>query len=271
MTLTVSSALGALAAFQTQPLTTQDANQANSAQIIAPIADANASSSTTLTDTTSTGATTSAAADSLGQATSIADTAQSAAGSVVQLLRQLQQAASAASNPNLDSASRASLDATFQTLTANLTQAVGGASAGGVNLVDGSATPSVQVAADADGGRASLSAYNLSLGGPVVTLPSDASLTTATSAANALSEISSSLQSTSSALANLSNQAKQIGAHADFVATLGASLSAGSSTAPDDADGVRLQALQLQQLLSGQTSGIANAGPQAVLSLFKAS
>ncbi|MGC1305353.1 MAG: hypothetical protein WA840_23530 [Caulobacteraceae bacterium] len=271
MTLTVGSALSTLAAFQTQSSTTQGTGQSQQTDLAALLTelspDANAA---VLASTASTGSAASNSSDSLGQATSIADTAQTAAGSVVQLLQQLQQTATAATQPGLSSTDRTGLEADFQTLANQLNQTVDGASAAGVNLLDGSSVPSVQVTAGADGGKTSLSAFNLSLGGPVITVNADSSLATATSAATALSQVTSSLQSAGNALDTLSSQAKQITVHAAFVAQLGATLSLGTS-APDGADSVRLQALQLQQALTSQNGAIANAAPQSVLSLFRAS
>lgn len=279
MTLAVGGALSALAGYQT-PGSTQDASQAQSPQsalaaLLAELPDTSAAASSTNVSTAaasgSVSATTSAA-DALGQTNSIVDTAQAAAGSVVRLLHQLQQTAQDASQPGLATAARASLNAEFQSLSQQLSQTVSGASAGGVNLVDGSSLPGVQVTADGQGGKASLSAVNLSLGGPVISLPAGASVATATGAATALSQLSSSLQSAGGALDTLSTQAKQISAHADFVAQLGAITGASASGgAPDGADGVRLQALQLQQALAGQSGAIANAAPQSVLALFQAS
>ena len=206
------------------------------------------------------------AADALGQAASIADTAQGATGSVLQILQQLRQTASDATDAGLSSQDRSALNTDFQTLTTQLRKTVHGASAGGVNLIDGSAAPQVQVASDANGGQVALSAYDLTPGGPVVSLASDASIDTASAAASALSQVSGSLEATRGALANFTTQARQIGAHADFVATLGAATGA---SPPDSADGVRLQALQLRQSLSAYSGAIANTAPQSVLSLFR--
>ncbi len=272
MTLAVGGALSALAGYQTQTGAAQDASQTQTSQsaLAALLADTTASASVSTGAASGSVSASTSAADALGQTNSIVDTAQAAAGSVVRLLHQLQQTAQDASQPGLATAARANLNAEFQSLSQQLSQTVGGASAGGVNLVDGSSTPGVQVTADAQGGKASLSAVNLSLGGPVISLPADASIATATGAATALSQLSSSLQSAGGALDTLSTQAKQISAHADFVAQLG-SIAGANASPPDDADGVRLQALQLQQLLAGQTGAIANAAPQSVLSLFRGS
>jgi flagellin len=276
MTLAVGGALSALAGYQTQ--TTQDASQTQTPQsalaaLLAELPDAasvpvSSSSSVSASAAGGSASATTSAANALGQTNSIVDTAQAAAGTVVRLLHQLQQTAQSASQPGLATAARANLNAEFQSLTQQLGQTVGNASAGGVNLVDGSSLPGVQVAADANGGTASLTAVNLSLGGPLVSLPAGASIATATGAATALSQLSASLQSAGEALGTLSDQAKQISAHADFVAQLGA-IAGASASAPDDADGVRLQALQLQQALAGQSGSIANAAPQSVLALFQ--
>jgi flagellin len=281
MTLAVGGALSALAGYQTQPGAAQDAGQAQQstpqsalAALLAELPDTGAAASASVTTGATSGSSVSAtasAADALGQTNSIVDTAQAAAGTVVRLLHQLQQTAQSASQPGVATAARANLNAEFQSLSQQLSQTVSNASAGGVNLVDGSSLPSVQVTADGDGGKASLSAVDLSLGGPVISLSADASIATATGAASALSQLSSSLQSAGGALDTLSSQARLITAHANFVAQLGAIAGASAGSAPDSADGVRLQALQIQQALAGQSGSIANAAPQSVLSLFQGS
>ena len=70
-------------------------------------------------------------------------------------------------------------------------------------------------------------------------------------------------------LAQMNGQAAQIQTHLGVVTQLSGALS--DQTTPDlDADGARLQALQVQQALAGLSQGIANQAPQALLSLFRA-
>lgn len=68
------------------------------------------------------------------------------------------------------------------------------------------------------------------------------------------------------------SQSDQITAHAGLVALASGALQEadGGLVNPDlDGEGARLQALQLQQQLSGQTVSIANQAPQALLALLR--
>jgi flagellin len=69
-------------------------------------------------------------------------------------------------------------------------------------------------------------------------------------------------------LSQMSARSEQIQGHLSVVGQLQSALS-GGQTADLDADGARLQALQLQQALSGQGAGVANQAPQTLLSLFR--
>jgi len=204
---------------------------------------------------------------SLDRASSVADLAAASGQSVVDLLNQIKAKVGAATDPSLNTSDRAALAADFSTLAGQIGTVVSGASFGGVNLLDGSAPGGVKYAAGGDGGTsATLSAENMSLGGPLVTFGADASMATATAAASLLSQVNQSLVNVNGALSDLGAQAAQIGDHSGFVSLLSG---ATSSAADLTADGARLQALQVQQQLSALDSPIANTGPQYILSLFK--
>jgi len=131
-----------------------------------------------------------------------------------------------------DGASGAGVNKDFASLVSQLSAAVSGAGFDGVNLLDGSAGSSVTVGLGPDASMANLS----------------------------------------TALGQISDQSRQIQAHAAFVSRLSdvLALGAGADVAPPtSADGARLMALQVQQQLATQGGSIANSAPQVLLSLFK--
>jgi flagellin len=203
---------------------------------------------------------------SLNRTTSIADLAVGAGQSVTSLLTQLKDQATAAQNPSLDGTTRQALDGDFKSTLSQIASTVAGASFDGVNLIDGQSTAGLTASA----GGASLSAQNLTLGGPVVTLAATSSLGTPTAATSALADITNSLTNIEAALGALSDQANQVSAHSSILNQLTGVLQVGTAANTDSgADGARLMALQVQQQLSGQTQPIANQSPQLVLSLFR--
>jgi flagellin len=163
------------------------------------------------------------------------------------------------------------LNTDFKAVLGQIASTVSQASFDGVNLIDGQTPAGLNLSAGAGGGAAlSLSAQNLTLGGPVVTLASTSSLGTPTAATAALADISSSLDNIQTALGALSSQANQVSAHSSILNQLTGVLQAGTAANADSgADGARLMALQIQQQLSGQSQPIANQSPQLVLSLFR--
>ncbi len=204
---------------------------------------------------------------SLDKAASITDAALSAGQSVSDLLSQMKALVGATDG----STPAAGAGGDFASLLQQLSATVSGAGFDGVNLLDGSAGPSVTVGSGS-GAAVTLATQNLSLGGPVITLDANASVTTQTAAANVLTSIDASLANLGAALGQIGDQANQIQAHAGFVSRLSdvLSLSADPNAAPPtSADGARLMALQVQQQLAAQGGSIANANAQVVLSLFK--
>src|SRR5580698_58168 len=119
----------------------------------------------------------------LATSASIADAAVAAGASVEQLLGQMQKDAISASNPTLDSNARASLNADFKSNLAQIQKAIGSAGVDGVNLIDGSVTGSANVSA------ATLTGVNLTVGGPLISLDANASM----SAPSTASAIATSL------------------------------------------------------------------------------
>jgi flagellin len=204
----------------------------------------------------------------LATSASIADAAVAAGTTVESLLAQMRQDAVSASNPSLDSGGRAALNTDFKANLAQIQQAIASASVGGVNLLDGSVNGAANVSA------ATLTGVNLSLGGPVIGVGADASLTDPTSAATIAGQLGGAIDKVGQAVDQISAQGQAIESHLSVVAQAGLALSPGVAAGVNTAstrDGARLAALQVQQQLSLSGGAVANQAPNAILSLFQAS
>lgn len=215
----------------------------------------------------------SAVKQSLDRATSIADVALSAGESVSDLLNQLKEKVVAAKDSSLKTQSRELLNADFQALLRAIASAVENASFDGGNILNGSLTNGIRFLANADASSfVTLSAKNLSLGGPIVELSLSDSLLTLTGATQALNRLDDSITQLNAALGEIGSQAKQIEAHNTFVTKLVDTLESGIGNLVDAdlaKESARLQALQVQQQLGAQSLSIANQAPQIILSLFR--
>ncbi len=269
MTLSVTSAPSALAALQALPLqgaanpadsgtrTAAGTTFSKSASFVRDAAPTTAAQSQTQSLY--------ALADGAGQASTAADAADAAGQGVLGLLQQLRDAAGASASPSTSSDARAALQAQFQANAGQIAPTLAGATVNGVNLLDGSLSGGLKVALS-DGTTASLTPVDLSLGGSVLALTSDASVATATAAASAFASLGEAIGTAGSALSTLRSQADQISAHSSFVQTLGQAV---ASPSDDGGDSARLLALHVSQQLSGLSSSVANASPQSILSLFR--
>jgi flagellin-like hook-associated protein FlgL len=203
----------------------------------------------------------------LATSASIADAAVAAGTTVESLLARMRQDATSAADPGLDSSGRAALDTDFKANLAQIQQAIASASVGGVNLLDGSVNGAANVSA------ATLTGVNLSLGGPMIGVGADASLTDPTSAAAIASQLGTALDKVGQAVDQISAQGQAIESHLSVVAQAGLALLPGVGAGVNgglDADGARLAALQVQQQLSLSGGAIASQAPNAILSLFQA-
>jgi flagellin len=209
---------------------------------------------------------------SLNRAGSIADVATSAGQSVSDLLNQIKQAVLSATDSSLDTSSRTALNTNYQSLLAQITDAIQNATFDGANLLDGS-TPTMQFMTNGDATQfITLQGQDLALGGPLVSLSATSSINTATNAQAALADVNTSITAVNNALSELGSQANQISNHLSFVGQLSDSLNTGIGNLVDAdmaAESARLQALQVQQQLSVQSISVANSTPQTILSLFR--
>ncbi len=210
--------------------------------------------------------------DSLSRAGSVVDVSSSAGESVSDALTQLKEKALAASDTSLDTTSRNALQNDFNSIRDQITKTLANASFNGINLVDGSKT-SISALANSDGSSTlTVAAQNLSLGGSIVTLASDASFATATSAQALLTTLDTSVNNVSAALAKLGTSSKALENHLNFVGKLQDALTAGIGNLVDAdlaKESAKLQALQTKQQLGVQALSIANQSTSTVLSLFR--
>jgi flagellin len=209
---------------------------------------------------------------SLDRAQSISEVSMAAGENVSDLLVQLKEKVVSAQDGSLDAQSRAALDADFKAILRQISQVIQNASFDGADILDGTTT-SLRFLANADANSyITLTGQDMSLGGAIITIPSTSSITTVTLAAQALTDLNTSISNVNQALGNLGAQAKQIEGHNKFVGKLTDVLQAGIGNLVDAdvaKESARLQALQVQQQLGTQALSIANQAPQIILSLFK--
>jgi flagellin len=161
----------------------------------------------------------------------------------------------------LTSAGRQDLSGQFAAQLGGFSTLLASAQVHGQNLLNGSlaANPTFAVPG---GATVSVQAQDLTLGGPVVSLSSSASVATASTAAAAASLAGLSIASVGAAIGQIYDQGDQLNG-------LAATLS-GSATADGSGESAGLIALQLQQTLTAQPSlSLSNPASQAILSLFR--
>jgi len=203
----------------------------------------------------------------LVDAASIADAAVSAGTSIRDLLGQMRQSAQTASNPGLSDTDRANLNTAFQSALAQIQATVSQAAVGGVNLIDGSVSGSLNDAA-AGWKPAALAGANLSANGPLIGLSSDASLNDPAQAVTIADQLSTAIGRVGDAVSQIGTQGQAIQDHMTLVAQAGLSANQGFDPGLDQ-DSARLQALAIQQQLAAGSSGVANQAPQTILALFR--
>ncbi len=267
MSLSVQSPSSALIALEKLPLPSLETSQTATANQSAGDASAGASAALDLSGFSAGSAD---PASGLEDAASIADAAVSAGGVVAGLLAQMRQAAIGAADPNLSASDRAGLNASFQSDLAQIDPTVAQASVGGVNLIDGSIAGSLQPSAD--GAGVTLTAANLSLSGPLIGLSAGANLSDPAGAAAIAGQLQSAIAGVNQAVGQIAAQGQSIESHLDLVsqAQLASSVGASGLVGGDlDADGARLQALQIQQQLQAGGYAVSDGASQSILSLFR--
>jgi flagellin len=216
----------------------------------------------------------SAVTDSLNRGISVVDTALSAAESVSDLLIQMKANALAASDTSLDTASRTSLAADFQSMAAQITSIVQNASFNGINLVSNSAgtgagtSISALASASDQSQTITVGAQNLT----VTNLNVGTAYTNQTTAATMVATVSAAIATVNTSLSALSSGSKKFSIQADFVSKLSDTLTTGIGNLVDAdmaKESALLTSLQTKQQLGVQALSIANSAPSTILSLFK--
>ena len=209
----------------------------------------------------------------LDRAQSISDVAMTAGSTVSDLLNQIKTKVVAAQDPSIDTTSRAEIDTDFKSLLTQITDAVNNAQFDGANILNGSLGAGIQFLANADATSfITLSGQDFSLGGSIITIPSNSSLTTVTNAQTVMTEINQTIANVNQALGQIGAQSKQVQSHNTFIGKLSDTLQSGISNLVDAdmaKESANLQALQVRQQLGVQALSIANSAPQIILSLFK--
>ena len=212
-----------------------------------------------------------AVTDSLNNVTNVVDVANSAGTAISNILVEMKQKAVGASDTSIDTASRKALSEDFTALRDQISTIVKNASFNGVNIIDGSTNQVAALASSDAKNHITISAANLSLGGSIVTITANLSISTQALASAAAAAVDTSLQNVNNALAKLGTGSKKLGIHSTFVSQLSDALTTGIGNLVD-ADlaktSAQLQALQVKQQLGVQALSIANSAPQILLGLF---
>lgn len=209
--------------------------------------------------------------DSINRAISTADVSIAAGSSVSNLLLDLRETALKAADPGLDDDSRRILNDQFTSLRDQVNSIVENASFNGTNAV-ASGGDDITALTGAEGQETvTISAQDLSLGGPNVTLSDTQTISTLADAQNALSAIDASLTNVSDVLSEFGSGANNLEQLREFTETLGNKTQEGLGNLVDAdlaALNAEFEANQVREALGRTALNIANQQPSAVLSLF---
>ncbi len=213
------------------------------------------------------------AQDTVDKAISALDVANTAGTEISNLLIELKAKATQASDASITTAQRNAYNADFVQIRDQIIRVIDNAEFNGVNLIKSGGT-NVTAFANDSGDVITITAVSFALGGSgsVISLSSSATISTATSASNALSAINSSLTAVNEQLATFGSAAKGMESHREFLVSLSDALEAGIGNLVDadlSKDSAKLSSLQVKQQLGTQALSIANANSTQFLSLFR--
>jgi flagellin len=209
---------------------------------------------------------------SLDRGISAVDVGLAAGESISDLLLQLKEKALAATDRSLSTASRKALNEDFKSIRDQINTVAGNADFNGINLLKTGATGFQALANAAGTTTLTVTPEVLALGSTSVTVATTTTIGTATLATTALGLVNASIDNVSAALARLGTKAKALETHRTFVGKLTDALESGVGNLVDAdlaKESAKLQSLQTKQQLGVQALGIANQGPQILLSLFR--
>jgi flagellin len=219
-----------------------------------------------------TGSALNAVRESLQRGQSVADVSIAAGETISDLLSQMKEKALAAADAQLSSTSRAAMNADFQSLRNQITNATSNTKFNGASLISASAANVTALADETGSNLITVQAQRLNLSGSNVTVTTSTEINTVTNAKNALSLVNASIENVSLALAKLGTGSKALNTHLNFVNKLQDAIEAGVGNIVDAdlaKESAKLQALQTKEQLGFQALSIANQGPGNLLSLFR--
>ncbi len=212
---------------------------------------------------------------SLGRAESISDTAITATELISKLLTEMKGLAAQAMSSDWSDQQRAAFQQQYEDQMQTLQSFIRKASFDGENTLDGSKPNGVSFIADAEASQSlTLAGRNLlpGAGGVILAGPSSSALTSPLAAADTHALLEQSIANIGDQLVEMAAERRRIEAQKGFVSRLADALAAGVGRMVDTdlaAESALIQALQVKQELSASAVSIANAAPQALLSLFR--
>lgn len=210
--------------------------------------------------------------ESLQRGQSVADVSIAAGETISDLLSQMKEKALAASDEQLNSSSRAAMNADFTSLRDQIKNATENSKFNGGSLISSTAADVTALADETATALITVAAQRLNLSGANVTVTTTQQVNTVSAAKAALSAVNASIEKVSLALAKLGTGSKALNTHMNFVNKLQDAIDAGVGNIVDAdlaKESAKLQALQTKEQLGFQALSIANQGPGNLLSLFR--
>ncbi|WP_138379951.1 flagellin [Luteithermobacter gelatinilyticus] len=214
---------------------------------------------------------------SLDRATSSVDVALAAAEAVSDLLIQLKEKATAATDPGADADARTALNDEFQNLLSQIDTVVNNAEFNGVNAVK-TGGANIQALVALPTGANTAGDYSITVTATDISasngldLTSGLAITTAGGASGALAKITAAESTLNTFLSKLGAGAKRVEIQRTFTNKLADQIEVGIGNLVDAdlaRESANLQSLQVKQQLGLQALSIANQAPGTVLSLFR--
>ena len=209
---------------------------------------------------------------SLQRGQSAVDVGLAAGETVSDLLSQMREKMTAASDTSLTTANRQALSEDYKALRSQIDIVVGNAGFSGLNLVGPAASArGVKALADTRGGSSiDVDAIDLSTSGAILSgLPADLmSLNNAVDLPN----IATAIDKVGQALGNLGTGSRKLDTHLTFVRKMQDTIDASVGRLVDAdmaKESARLQSLQVQQQLAIKALSIASQAPSLLLQLFR--
>jgi flagellin len=225
-----------------------------------------------------------AVSSSLSRAKSVTDVAVAGAEQISDIVNQMKQKATQASDEGIDDESRKAISKDFEALRDQIKTVVDASSFNGTNLLkaSGGTVTALQSLNDTDSASGTytpdtLSVDNLELdlgrsGGTLEKITDSSKIDTAASAKTMVNDLGNIQKALNSKLSTLGSASRKIDAQSAFTSKLSDVVESGIGNLVDAdlaKESARLQALQVKQQLGVQALSIANQAPQSISSLFR--